>query len=1015
MDSGRAMYECDRSVIIRRKFKVPPLAAETTTRPRLERLVAELVESHPVVVISATAGAGKTTAVARAVELLDRPVAWLTVDRTDAAPGRLVAYLEAALACRIPGVAGVARAAAAAGVSHPEAAGLLAEAAGEEPVVLVLDDLERLGERLEAWAVVDALLRYAPAAMRIVLVSRRELPPAVAALPPGTASAAIGESDLAFTVPEAADALAAIGRHDVDPGAAVEATGGWVTGVLFEAWRSDAHAAAMGGEADPLYGYLAAHIAAQLPEAAMDFLVRTSLLEEVTAARAEALRLGAAAERLAAVRRARLPASWHAGGRAMRCHPRFREYLLERLSRLPAQELRELRLAHGRMLAAEGLHEEATEALLLAGARTDALASAEHAIVAVIERLDLGVASRWLDALGAVEHEDASPLTTAELMLAVAREDYRRGLEIADRLDAAGRRDGVARSSPRLAALMAWCYLHAGRLDDVRQLLAVAPDDPMIDAVRYAMRPLTDLPHAGPPSIPSATGGAVDALLMRACYHLGRLTELAGQPTSRWVEAVIGPWRIGALRATGRIQRALEVYDTAQAAGVAAVGLHALVGPELLIDAGRAAEARAALERGRHVARRSGSLIFELFNGIVAAKLELRLVRDPPAARRVLDRLEQELGARDFPHVREMLDTWYGFALLLEGDDAAALARLRAAVAGMLRGDRLLELPTAAVYLAEAEWRAGEEERADRAADLALEAARRQGSNHTLLTALADFAAVVSRRIDAEPAPGSAWHELGRALLAQGVTLDVRIAPAVVLQEFGAPAMTVDGQAARPRIAKSYELLAFLAQRNPAAAERDELLEALFGGRADSSARSYLRQAVHQLRQVLPGPDAVVSADGRVRLASGLQVLSTSQLLERDLAEAARMRGQERLQATLEALKPADRGEYFAGVDSDWIEQRRRRLADLLATARYEAAELAFSAGHLDDAQRLAERVLRAEPYRESAWRLTMRIADALGDDDGVIVAYRHCEQALRPLGIEPSPGTRRLLERLRR
>ena len=57
--------------------------------------------------VSATAGAGKTTAVAAAARLLDLPVAWLTVDRTDAAPGRLVTYLEAALAERMPRVAGV--------------------------------------------------------------------------------------------------------------------------------------------------------------------------------------------------------------------------------------------------------------------------------------------------------------------------------------------------------------------------------------------------------------------------------------------------------------------------------------------------------------------------------------------------------------------------------------------------------------------------------------------------------------------------------------------------------------------------------------------------------------------------------------------------------------------------------------------------------------------------------------------------------------------------------------------
>ena len=103
----------------------------------------------------------------------------------------------------------------------------------------------------------------------------------------------------------------------------------------------------------------------------------------------------------------------------------------------------------------------------------------------------------------------------------------------------------------------------------------------------------------------------------------------------------------------------------------------------------------------------------------------------------------------------------------------------------MQAGDRILELPTAAVYLAEAEWRAGNEEAADRAADIALAAARRQGSNHILLQALADIPAVVSRRLDAEAGADSPWHELGRALIAQGVALDARAGVSVRCGEFG--------------------------------------------------------------------------------------------------------------------------------------------------------------------------------------------------------------------------------------
>src|SRR5207244_10516466 len=90
------------------KLKVPALPDEFVERPRLHTLLAALIEERRVAVVSATPGAGKTTAVVSAAALLGQPVVWLTVDRTDAAPGRLVTYLEAALAQQLPHLAGVA-------------------------------------------------------------------------------------------------------------------------------------------------------------------------------------------------------------------------------------------------------------------------------------------------------------------------------------------------------------------------------------------------------------------------------------------------------------------------------------------------------------------------------------------------------------------------------------------------------------------------------------------------------------------------------------------------------------------------------------------------------------------------------------------------------------------------------------------------------------------------------------------------------------------------------------------
>ena len=174
------------TLVIQQKLEVPPLSETRVARPRVESRLAELIDAHRVVAVLATAGAGKTTAVAAAVELLDRPIAWLTLDTPDVAQGRLLTYLEASLARVAPHVRGVVGQALSAGLGHVEAAGLLADALGDQPIVLVLDDMERLGEAREPWELIDSLLRHGHSSLRAVLVSRRDVPHGLSALRPST-------------------------------------------------------------------------------------------------------------------------------------------------------------------------------------------------------------------------------------------------------------------------------------------------------------------------------------------------------------------------------------------------------------------------------------------------------------------------------------------------------------------------------------------------------------------------------------------------------------------------------------------------------------------------------------------------------------------------------------------------------------------------------------------------------------------------------------------------------------
>ncbi|MDQ0380485.1 BTAD domain-containing putative transcriptional regulator [Amycolatopsis thermophila] len=997
------------SRIIRRKIMPSPVPASAVPRPRLEEQLTRLIRHNRVVCVYATAGAGKTTAVAQTVRGLGLPLCWLSVDTTEAATGRLLTYLEAALAVHVPSVAGLIRKALAAGLAHTEVAGMLAEAIGDRELLLVLDNMECLARVPASLAVVEAFLEYAPAGARVVLISRQEL----AFVRDGISRVAwlpvLGEQDLAFTAEEAAVALSRADFPDVDPEQAVAVTGGWVTGVLFEAWRSADHASGLGGEADPLHGYLATHILAQLSAEERDFLVETALLDEVTPARAEALGVTDAAARMHRLRHKRLPAAWD--GLALRCHPRFREYLLARLERLDAETQRARHAAHARLLAGEKHLEEAVEEYLQAGELRAAAAVAEQVIDTVMERADFPVAKHWLDRLAPVRDDEHVRLTGAELMLAISDENYRLGVRIADRLARAGRRDEVAGSSSKLAAMMAWCYLHAGRLEDIRAVLAAGRAGADLDAMRYCMTLLDDVPQ--PRAGGALSGGPLDALTMRVHYYHGNFPRLLDPPSLPWAVKATESWRLGALLAMGHVDEAATLYRAICAERDPGVWLYSLFSVELLRRLGEPDQAWRALLKGRERLRASGSVMLELLSYVEEAALELRFNRDTTSARAALERVRSHPVGRDYAFVAEQAATWLGLAQLLDGDDRAATECLREAVSSMQRGHRILSLPAAAIYLAEAEWRTGDEERSDRASDLALAAAERQGSNHLLLEALTSFPLVLSRRLDAEPDADSPWHELGRALMSRGVALAGPLAPTIRLTEFGRVAIHVNGREVRPRIKKSYELLAYLAARRQREATKEELVDALFAGRHDDSTGAYLRQALRKLREVLP-EDSVRAEGGLIRLSEHVVVGSDSGRLQCLISQAADLRGADRL-ATLSSALSIASGEYLPDLSSPWVEHRREQLAVLCVDTRCEAAELAFATGDFSRANTLAEEVLTEDPFRESMWRLKMRVADALGDTDRVIATYRGCEQALGQLGTRPASSTRRLLDDLRR
>jgi DNA-binding SARP family transcriptional activator len=152
-----------------------------------------------------------------------------------------------------------------------------------------------------------------------------------------------------------------------------------------------------------------------------------------------------------------------------------------------------------------------------------------------------------------------------------------------------------------------------------------------------------------------------------------------------------------------------------------------------------------------------------------------------------------------------------------------------------------------------------------------------------------------------------------------------------------------------------------------------------------------------------------------VQLPAGVRIASESRRFEALLGRAAGLPDDERLAALDAALVLAGAGEYLPSIRSGWAEERRAQLAQAVNDARFEAAEIAFRAGTYASALERIEAVLDGDPYRETAWRLLMRINNALGANDRVIAGYRRCEAVLAELGAQPSASTRALLTQLRR
>ncbi len=301
LTSGAGLYNCLMAAsILATKIFIPTPRRNMVSRPRLVERMDEALH-RKLTLVSASAGFGKTTAVAEWVAGCGEPLAWLSLDEGDNDPIRFLTYLIAALQTVEPDigrrVVGVLQSPQPPTIESA-LTDLLNEISGiKRDFVLVIDDYHWI----ESKAVDEALtflLEHQPAQMHLVIATREDPHLPLAQLRTQGQLTELRINELRFAPSEAGEFLSQVmglnlSTKDVE---ALEArTEGWIAGLQLAALSMQGgqdtteFIQSFTGTHRFVLDYLVEQVLGRLPENIQTFLLRTSILERLCGPLCEAL------------------------------------------------------------------------------------------------------------------------------------------------------------------------------------------------------------------------------------------------------------------------------------------------------------------------------------------------------------------------------------------------------------------------------------------------------------------------------------------------------------------------------------------------------------------------------------------------------------------------------------------------------------------------------------------------------------------------------------------------------
>ncbi len=278
------------------KFYIPPVPLGFVRRPHLLDRLGEVL-CHRLTLVSAPAGAGKTTVVSDWVQSLRKKgpaIGWLSLDEGDNDPSIFADYI---VGCLEDSGISVDRAEVDARAGDRARAG---DALGDvirailplkREVVLVLDDYQFIQNK-ETHRAVAYLVDHAPSCLHVVIITRADPPLELARYRVAGQLVELRMEQLRFSTEEACEFLqraTGMGLSDADVAALTARTEGWIAGLQMAAismrGREDpsTFVAAFAGSHRFVFDYLLEQVLNRQTSELRDFLLKTSVLDQLSA------------------------------------------------------------------------------------------------------------------------------------------------------------------------------------------------------------------------------------------------------------------------------------------------------------------------------------------------------------------------------------------------------------------------------------------------------------------------------------------------------------------------------------------------------------------------------------------------------------------------------------------------------------------------------------------------------------------------------------------------------------